>query len=46
MAYIEERKGKNRVKYRALVRVQGYPPQSATFDRKTDAKIWAKTDID
>ena len=28
--------------YRAKVRLKGFPPQSATFARKTDAKNWAK----
>lgn len=30
------------VTYRAKVRVKGYPPQQATFDRKTDADRWAQ----
>ncbi|MDT8421750.1 MAG: site-specific integrase [Desulfuromonadales bacterium] len=43
MAVIQERKGSDgKIKYRALVRLKGYPPQSATFDRKTDAKKWAQ----
>jgi hypothetical protein len=48
MATIQERVGKNgSIKYRALVRLQGYPEQSATFDRKTDARLWAqKTEVD
>lgn len=42
MAVIQERKTNDgKIKYRALVRLKGYPPQSATFDRKTDAKKWA-----
>ncbi|OJW49092.1 MAG: integrase [Alphaproteobacteria bacterium 41-28] len=28
--------------YRAKVRLKGFPSQSATFERKTDAKEWAK----
>jgi integrase len=28
--------------YRAKVRLKGFPTESATFDRKTDAKEWAK----
>ena len=41
MAVIQERKtADGKIKYRALVRLKGYPPQSATFDRKTDAKKW------
>lgn len=43
MAVIQERKSADgKVKYRALVRLKGHPPQSATFDRKTDAKKWAQ----
>lgn len=30
------------VSYQAMVRLKGYPPQSATFQRKTDAKEWAQ----
>ena len=41
MPEIEERIGKNGKKtYRARVRVKGCPTQTATFDRKTDAKNW------
>lgn len=43
MATIQERSGKDgKIKYRALVRLNGLPEQSATFDRKTDAKMWAQ----
>lgn len=43
MAVIQERKSADgKTKYRALVRLKGYPPQSATFDRKADAKKWAQ----
>lgn len=43
MAVIQERKDKSgKIKYRALVRLKGYPPQSATFERRTDAKKWAQ----
>jgi integrase len=43
MAVIQERvTADGKVKFRALVRMRGYPPQSATFDRKTDAKKWAQ----
>jgi len=31
---------KGEIKYRALVRLKGYRPQSETFFRKTDAKKW------
>lgn len=42
MAAIRERKDQNgKVSYQAQVRIQGYPPQSKTFLRKTDAKQWA-----
>jgi len=41
MATIEERKGKDgNTTYRARVRLKGYPAQSATFERKTDARRW------
>ncbi len=43
MAWIQERKDKNgKIKYTALIRIKGFPPMSATFDRKTDAKIWVQ----
>lgn len=43
MAVIQERKNKNgKTMYRALVRMKGHPPQSATFERKTDARKWAQ----
>lgn len=43
MAVIQERKGADgKVKYRVLIRLKGHPAQSATFDRKTDAKKWAQ----
>lgn len=42
MAVIQERKTQDgKTKYRAMIRMKGYPPQYATFDRKTDAKNWA-----
>ncbi|WP_407713501.1 tyrosine-type recombinase/integrase [Comamonas testosteroni] len=42
MAAIRERKDQNgKVSYQAQVRIHGYPPQSKTFLRKTDAKQWA-----
>jgi integrase len=41
MAVIQERTtADGKIKFRALVRLKGCPPQSATFDRKTDAKKW------
>ncbi len=43
MAAIQERKSTNgEVSYRVLVRLKGYPQQTATFKRKTDAKKWAQ----
>lgn len=42
MAYIQERKSKNGVNYRVLIRMKGCETQSATFARKTDAKKWAQ----
>ena len=43
MASITERKGKDgKVSYRVLVRLKGASTQVATFERKTDAKIWAQ----
>lgn len=43
MSSIEKRTAPSgKVSYRAKVRVKGYPPQDATFDRKTDATRWAQ----
>jgi hypothetical protein len=33
------------VSYQAKVRLKGYPPQSATFDRKSEAVKWGE-DVD
>ena len=42
MATIQERKRKDgNITYRAQIRLKGYPIQTATFRRKTDAKKWA-----
>ncbi|MCK4870028.1 MAG: site-specific integrase [Gammaproteobacteria bacterium] len=42
MATIQERKARDgSVTIRVLVRLKGYPVQSASFKRKTDAKRWA-----
>lgn len=42
MATIQERKNRNgKTSYRAIVRLKGVPPQTATFVRKTDARNWA-----
>lgn len=41
MASIQERKDKNgKTHYRVQIRLKGYPPQTETFDRLTDAKRW------
>ena len=43
MAHIEERNGDDgKTKYRVQIRLRGFPQQTATFDRKTDAKRWAQ----
>jgi len=47
MASIQARKGvdehgKQRTHYRVQVRLRGFPPVGATFERKTDAKEWAQ----
>lgn len=46
MASIQKRiwidqEGKQRTSYRAQVRKRGFPPVTATFERKTDADKWA-----
>lgn len=41
MATIEKRAGTDGTQYRVKLRLRGYPPASATFDRLTDAKRWA-----
>jgi len=43
MAYIEPRKAKDgKTRYRVQIKMKGYPAQTATFERKTDAKKWAQ----
>lgn len=43
MASIEKRKtSKGEVRYRAVIRRKGYPPQRQTFSRRTDATKWIK----
>lgn len=48
MATIEKRKSDDgSPSYRVKIRLKGYPPESATFSRLTDAKEWAqKTEAD
>lgn len=41
MASITKREGKKGTSYKAVIRMKGYPTQTATFDRLTDAKRWA-----
>jgi integrase len=42
LAYIEKRETKDgTISYRVQVRMKGYPTQTATFNRITDAKKWA-----
>lgn len=42
MAYIQKREKQNgKHHYRVQVRLKGFPTQSATFERKTDANKWA-----
>lgn len=41
MARIKERKNKaGQVRYTVEIRIKGHPPTSATFERKTDARLW------
>lgn len=43
MATIQERTGKDgKSTYRVQVRLKGFPAQTATFKRKTDARRWAQ----
>jgi integrase len=43
MAYIQKRiNGDGTTAYRVLIRLKGYPSESATFGRLTDARDWAK----
>jgi integrase len=44
MATIEKRTSlDNKISYRAKVRLKGYPTQTATFERLTDAKKWIQS---
>lgn len=43
MAYIQERKDKDgKTSFRVQIRLRGHPTTTATFQRKTDAKLWAQ----
>ncbi len=42
MATIEQRKAGSNTTYRVKIRLKGHPPQTATFERKTDARRWAQ----
>jgi hypothetical protein len=42
MAQIITRSGAKGTRYVAWVRVAGHPPQARTFERKTDAREWAR----
>ena len=43
MAYIQERKTDDgKTHFRVQIRLKGYPTATATFERKTDAKLWAQ----
>lgn len=43
MAYFQERETEDgKIHYRVQIRLKGYPTETATFERKTDAKLWAQ----
>ena len=42
MAVIRKRSTKTGTAYQVQIRLKGYPPQSATFDRLSDAKRWGQ----
>jgi len=42
MANIQKRAGKSGPAYRVQVRMKGFPTQTRSFDRLTDAKAWAQ----
>ena len=37
-----DQEGKQRTSYRVQIRRRGFPPVTATFERKTDADTWAR----
>lgn len=42
MANIQKREGKDGLtSYRVQIRLKGFPPETASFERKSDAKAWA-----
>src|SRR5690349_11636646 len=44
MAVIERRKGRDgQSAFRVKIRLKGFAPQSATFDRLSDAKLWGQS---
>lgn len=43
MASIQQRKSKDgKISYCVQIRIKGCPPQNETFERRTDAKLWAQ----
>ena len=42
MATIQKRKRSSEIRYRVQVRIKGYPAQSATFTKRSDAKRWGQ----
>ena len=42
MATIEKRTADGKTTYRVKIRLRGYPSESATFERMSDAKAWAQ----
>lgn len=43
MAWIKERKTNGgEIRFKAVIRLKGFPTQTATFRRKTDAKLWVQ----
>ncbi len=47
MATIQKRETSNGTSYRVMIRLKGNRPETATFDRLTDARAWAaKTEAD